>query len=71
MPLGEAVTRARLHSKGQPQPRKADIAGAVKAMCDILGHNPGPVRSPGVNLTKEQRAVIEAEVRKLPAAYFS
>ncbi len=46
-------------------------AGAVKAMCDILGHNPGPVRSPGVNLTKEQRAVIEAEVRKLPAAYFS
>jgi 4-hydroxy-tetrahydrodipicolinate synthase len=45
--------------------------GAVKAMCEILGHGVGPVRSPGVNLTPAQRRDLEQQVRALKPAYFA
>jgi 4-hydroxy-tetrahydrodipicolinate synthase len=43
--------------------------GAVKAMCEILGHQVGPVRSPGMNLTAEQRHGLERQVRDLNPSY--
>jgi 4-hydroxy-tetrahydrodipicolinate synthase len=45
--------------------------GAVKATCEILGHQVGPVRSPTAGVTPEQRRAIELQVRALPSDYFA
>lgn len=44
---------------------------ACKAVCEILGHEVGPVRSPGARLTAEQRAGLEAVIKATNPAYFS
>lgn len=43
----------------------------VKAVCEILGHPVGPVRSPQHTITAEDRRALEAAVRALPAAHFA
>jgi 4-hydroxy-tetrahydrodipicolinate synthase len=44
---------------------------AVKAVCEILGHQVGPVRSPCPRLTAEQRHDLELHVRALDPAHFA
>ncbi len=46
------------------------VAG-VKAVCEILGHPVGPVRSPQNVITADDRRALEAQIRALPSAYFA
>jgi dihydrodipicolinate synthase/N-acetylneuraminate lyase len=43
----------------------------VKAVCEILGHPVGPVRSPQSTITADDRRALERQVRALPAAHFA
>ncbi len=44
---------------------------ACKAMVEILGHEVGPVRSPGARLTPQQRRDLEQHARALNPAYLA
>ncbi len=46
------------------------VAG-VKAVCEILGHPVGPVRSPQNVITADDRRALEEQIRALPSAYFA
>jgi 4-hydroxy-tetrahydrodipicolinate synthase len=46
-------------------------AAACKAVCEILGHEVGPVRSPAARLTADQRAGLEAVIRATNPAWFA
>lgn len=44
---------------------------AVKGVCEILGHQVGPVRSPGARLSADDVRTLEAAARTLPAGYLA